>query len=114
MFFDFLNGHRRLVDPQHTSAFARRRADAAGEFGEVVGAAEDVVSFLPAFVVDSVIEFRDHIPQRATAMAEGHAAIHTAGCLLVQAFFVEAACEFLVVADPYGRVLFVGQRPCVF
>ena len=36
--FNVFNGNRVGVDAQHAGGFAGRRADAAGEFGEVVGA----------------------------------------------------------------------------
>ena len=44
---DLLDGDRRLVDAEHAGGFARRGADAAGEFGEIVGGVQ-TAGWLPA------------------------------------------------------------------
>ena len=40
--FDVLDRDRRRVDAEHARAFARRGADAAGEFGKVVGLVQPI------------------------------------------------------------------------
>jgi len=67
---DVLDGHRRVVDPQHTGAFAGRRTDAAGKFREIVGLVQAGQGFLPEAPVDQIVPFGDQIVDRT---ASGHA-----------------------------------------
>ena len=78
-----------LVDAEHASALAGRRADASGEFGEIVGLGQ-AVRFFPLTAIDEVVPLRNQImdgtargspDQHCAGVAEGHAAIHAAGAL---------------------------------
>ena len=88
--FDALDRDRRFDQAQDAGAFTRRRADAAGKFGKIVGGVEPIQSFAPAVLIDQIIPFRDQIIDGAatlrhcSGMAEGDAAVHAAGALLLK------------------------------
>ena len=78
-----------VVDVERARRLARRRADAAGELGEVVGRVQDLERVLPVLPVHQVVEVRNDVVDRAAAVAERHAAVHAAralhlGLLVVQ------------------------------
>ena len=88
--FDRFDGDRVFVDVERAGGFARRRADAAGDFREVVGRVQVARGFVPVAVIDEVIPVGDLVvdratrragAQRAAALAIGYAAIHAAGGL---------------------------------
>ena len=90
---DLLDGDRRIIDAEHARAFARRRTNAAGELGKIVGLVQPVQCLFPEAAVNKVIPLRDQIIDRAAAghaaderagVAEGDAAIHAARALLFQ------------------------------
>ena len=62
---DGLDRDRRLVDAEDARAFARRRADAAGELGEVVGLVQPFERFLPQAAIDEVVPLGDEVVDRA-------------------------------------------------
>ena len=76
--FDRLDRHRVVVDVQRARRLARRRAHAAGEFGEIVGPVQPLQRRAPFAPRDQIVPVRDVIVHRAARMAEGHAAIHAA------------------------------------
>ncbi len=79
---DLLDRHRvALADLQHARGLARRRAQAPGELGEVVGGVQLADRVLPAVAVDEVVPVGDEVAQRAAVVAEGHAALHAARAL---------------------------------
>ncbi len=109
---DVLDRDRRLVDAEHARAFARRRADAAGELREVVGHVQAVERLAPEPAVDQVVPLRDHVVDRAArghaadqlaGVAERHAAVHAARALLAQALLLQVRVELVPVADPLQR-----------
>ena len=106
---DRLDAHRVVVDVQHAGRLARRRADAAGELGEVVGAVEHVEGVLPVAPVHQVIEVRNDVVDRAAVVAERRAAVHAARALLPGLRVIEGDDEFLVVLQAlgHGRVALV-------
>ena len=69
--------------PEHAGGLARRRAQPAGELREVVGRVQRLARVLPPLRVDQVVPRRDQVAQRAALVAERDAAVHAAGCLLV-------------------------------
>ena len=79
--FDLLDGDRRLVDAEHAGGFAGRGADAAGEFGEVVGGVQLADGLAPAAAVDQIVPVGNDVGERAAGVAEGDAAIHAARAL---------------------------------
>ena len=75
-------GDRGMVSKiQDASLFAERRTDATCEFRKVVRGIEQTISQFPVALSESVVPFRILIAQRASPMAEGHAAVHAAACL---------------------------------
>ena len=81
---DLLDRHRVGVDRQHAGRLARRRADRAGELGEVVRQVQLVDRLAPAAAVDEVVPVGDQVAERAALVAERHAAVHAARALLAQ------------------------------
>jgi hypothetical protein len=88
-------GHRLLDAPdgdglldqaEHARRLARRRAQAAGELGEVVRGVQRVERLLPAAAADEVVPLGDQVLDGAAgvALAEGDAAVHAAGPLRVE------------------------------
>ena len=57
------------------------RADAAGDFGEVVGHGQTVVGVFPLALTDQVVPLGNQVAQRASGHAERGATIHAAGRL---------------------------------
>ena len=78
---DLLDRHGVVVDREHAGGLARRRADQAGELGEVVRRVQLVDRLAPAALVDQVVPVRDQVAERAAVMAERDAALHAAGAL---------------------------------
>src|SRR5204862_4357745 len=69
---------RVIVDVQRAGGLARRRADAAGEFREIVGRVQGHQRLAPLVAVDQIVPVRDQIVDRAALMTERDAAIHAA------------------------------------
>ena len=104
---DVLDRDRRLVDAEHARAFARRRADAAGELREVVRLVQALERFVPQAAIDEVVPFRDQVVDRAArghaadqlaGVAERHAAVHAARALLAQPLLLHVVMELFPVA----------------
>ena len=70
-----------LVDLEHARGLARRRAQAAGELGEVVRRVQLADRVVPAVAVDEVVPVGDQVAERAAVVAERHAALHAARAL---------------------------------
>ena len=81
-FLIVLDHGRRLMDAEHACLLAQRRADPAGDFGEVVGHRQPVVGVLPLLLTNQIVELRDKVAQRASTHAERRAAIHAPCSLL--------------------------------
>ena len=84
------------VDAQGAGFFARSRADAPGEFGEVVRRMQRLDRTLPVLAENEVVEIRDDVVDRATTHAEGNAAIHAARALHL-GFVITEVCDKLAV-----------------
>ncbi len=80
---DGLDGDRVVDDVERARSFARRRADAASDLGEVVGRVQVLERTAPVAVIDEVVPIRDLIVHRTTVVAVGNAAIHAAAGLLL-------------------------------
>ena len=88
-------------------AFARRRADAAGDLREIVGRVQVARRLFPVAGVDEVVPVRDLVVDRAAgrrvrdgvgAVTIRHAAIHAARGLLADVLLRKRQNEFFVVA----------------
>ena len=100
--------------PSTHEASHGRGADAAGEFGEVVGGVQLAHRLLPAAAVDQVVPIGNDVGERAAGMAEGHAAIHAARGLRSQMVFRERLVDFEPVLDALRGVAPLRQLPRVF
>ncbi len=82
--FDRLDRDRVVLDVESARRFARRRADAPGEFREVVGRMQGLQRCQPLIAIDEVVPVRDQVVDRAAVVAERDAAIHAARRLLAR------------------------------
>ena len=82
---DRLDRDRIVVDAEHARAFARRRAQAAGELREVVRRVQPIDRRLPAIAIDEIVPVGDQVAERAAAVAERNAAVHAARGLILAA-----------------------------
>ncbi len=103
---DRLDTHCVGVDAQHAGFLARRRADAAGEFGEIVGGMQGLDRRLPVLAVNEVVPVRNDVVDRAARHAERDAAIHAARSLSRRRLVRQACIELAVVllAGLFGLV----------
>ena len=77
---DGFDGHRVIVDVECARGFARRRADAACDFREIVGRVQVRQRFPPVAAIDQIVPIGDLVVDGAAAglaaVAIGNAAIH--------------------------------------
>ena len=136
--FDGLDGDRVVVDVQRAGRLARRRADAAGEFREIVGRVQVARGLFPVALIDEVVPVGDLVVDRAArrarrgragAVAIGDAAVHAARGLVAQLLLAQRNDEFVEMLHAFGdrRVLAVvpldfektcdlahyTRRPCI-
>ena len=104
--FDVLDGDRRIGDAEHAGAFAGRRADPAGELGEVVGLVQPIQRLAPMASIDEIVPLGNQVVDRAAVvgLAKRDAAVHAAGALLGQVAHVMAGVDFVEVKQPGGGV----------
>ena len=81
---DGLDRDRIVVDAEHARAFARRRAEPAGELREVVGRMQPIDGRLPAVAVHEIVPVGDEVPERTARVAERNAAVHAARRLIAE------------------------------
>ena len=100
-----------VVDVERAGGFARRRADAAGEFREIVGRVQVARGFFPVALVDQIVEIRNLVVDRAArrarrhragAVAIGNAAIHAARGLVAGVLLAQGNDEFAKILDALG------------
>ena len=101
--FDVLDGHRPVDDAEDTRALARRRAEAAGELGEVIRGAEAPVGRVPVAVVGERVPVRDDVAEGTSGLAEGHAAVHAAAGLLARVLLGERRIDLVEVLHALGH-----------
>ena len=106
--FDRLDGDRVVVDIERAGRFARRRADAAGEFRKIVGRVQVARGFVPVAAIDQIVPVRDLVVDRTAgrrigeelrAMAIGHAAIHATRRLVAHFLFRQRQNELMPMLD---------------
>ena len=68
--FDGFDGDRVVVDVQGAGGLARRRADAAGEFREIVGGVQVDRRHAPLVAIDQIVPVGDLVVDRAALVAE--------------------------------------------
>ena len=96
--FDGLDGDRIVVDVERAGRLARRRADAAGDFREIVGGVQVARGFLPVAAIDEIVPVRDLVVHRAAGRSAG-----VSWCLAVRDAAIHAARRLLLV-------VLLGQR----
>ncbi len=111
---DALDGHRIGVDAEHARPLARRRTEAPGELGEVVGGVQPFQGLGPVAPVHEVVPFRDEIPERAPFVAERDAAVHAARPLADDLVLGERLVDLAPVPQPDGHGAARRQRPAEF
>src|SRR5256885_13158828 len=111
---DGLDGDGVVVDVERAGGFARRRADPAGDFGEVVGGMEIARSLLPLVAIDEIVPVRDLIVDRTTGVAIGNATIHAACGLLLGLRLRQGAYELAPMLDALFDRLVVAVLALVF
>ncbi len=79
--FDGLDGDRLVLQVQGAGLLARRRADPAGDLGEVVGGVQQLGGLFEVTAIHQVVPVRDDVVDRAAFVAEGDAAVHAAPAL---------------------------------
>ena len=104
---DRLDADRIFMDTQGAGRFARRRADAARKFGEVIRRMQDVERFAVVTAVHQVIPVRNDVIHGTARGAEGNAAIHAARALHGRLRIRQVQHEFLVVLQARGRLQIV-------
>ena len=80
-----------VLMPSTHAALARRRAQPAGELGEVVGGVQAIDRVAPVLAVDEVVPVGDQVAERAAVVAERDAAVHAATGLELQRVVREVA-----------------------
>ncbi len=101
--FDRLDRHRHIFEIQRAGRLAGGRADAAGEFREIIGGVQVAGRVAPVAVIDEVVPVRDLVVHRTARMAIGNAAIHAARGLFCDLVILHREDEFPVMADTVRR-----------
>ena len=101
---DLLDGHRVGVDAQHARRLARRRAQPAGELGEVVGRVQAVDGVAPVLAVDEVVPVGNQVAERAAVVAERDAAVHAPPGLGLHLVEWEVVVDLFPVAQPHRHI----------
>src|SRR4030095_944213 len=96
---DGLDPDRIVVDVERAGFFARRRADAPGELGEVVGRMQRGQRLLPVLLEDQIVPVRDDVVDRAPGHAERDTAIHAACTLDLRFVVAQMMDELAPVLD---------------
>ena len=91
---------RVVIHIQGTRGFARCWANAAGELGEIVGAVQNRQSVLPVVVEHQIVEVRNDVVDRTTAVAKRCTAIHATRALRFGLLGAQADDEFFVMFEP--------------
>ena len=99
---DRLDRHRLLDEVERAGGLARRRADAAGDIGEIIGLMQHLQRALHVVAVNEIVPVGDDVVDRAGVVAIGRAAIHAARALPAQLVIGQRAREFAPMLDAVG------------
>ncbi len=113
---DRLDRDRRIFEVQRAGFLAGRRADAAGEFREVVGRMQVPDRLFPVVVVDEIVPVRNLVVHRAAgrAVAIGDATVHAARGLFLHFRVRHRDREFAEMTDAIRRRLILRHLPVDF
>ena len=98
--FNRFDADRRFINAQSAGFFARRRTDAAGELGEIIGRMQGVDRALPVLAIHQNVEVRKDVVHRAAVHAKRYAAIHAARALHLRLCIAQMTDKFPVMLDP--------------
>src|SRR5262249_20667975 len=90
---------------------SRRRAEAPGELREVVGSGQAAERLFPLAAVHEVVPVGDHVAERASLLAERHAAVHAATALPPHFLLGHRQIELAGVAHPVAALAALGRHP---
>src|ERR1700679_1570867 len=90
-----------VVDVKNAGLFTRRGTDSAGELRKIVGRVQAVDRLAPPASVNEIVPVRYDVPERAALVAEGDAAIHTAGALRTQLVLGHLEIEFAPILQAF-------------
>src|SRR5256886_6397301 len=102
-----------FADAEHARSLARRRANAAGPLGEVVGLVQPRQRLAPLPAVDQIVPLGDEVVDRTAGraafeqlagVAERNAAIHATRALLAQRLLGQVVVKLPPVADALLRI----------
>ncbi len=116
--FDRFDRDGHVVDVERAGGFARRGADAARDFGEVVRRVQVECRLLPIPAIDEIVPVGDLVVDRAAVVTVRDAAIHAARGLRFQLALGQRHDELMPMLHArFDRlVLPVGalelQKPC--
>ena len=102
---DGLDANRVLLDVQRTGSLAGCRADAAGEFGKIIGRMQYVDGFLPLSAIDQIVPVGDDIVDWTTVVAKRNPAIHAARTLHLGLRVIQMRHKLVVMHYPRRRFL---------
>ena len=94
---DRLDADRIAVDAERAGRFARCGADAAGEFGEVVGRVQRIERLAIAAAVHQIVPVRNDVVDRTAVVTERNAAVHATRALNLGVAVGQVHHEFLVM-----------------
>ena len=88
-----------LHEVEHARLLAERRTDTSCKLGEVVCRVQQTVCQLPVAFKQGVVPLWRLVAQRACPVAERHATVHAARCLLATVIAVQGLLHFAKVVD---------------
>ena len=100
---DLLDRDGILVDAEHARRLTGRRAQAAGELGEVVGRVQALDGVTPVVAVHEVVPVGDEVPEGAAVVAERDAAVHAPTGLRDERLSGERLVDLVPVAQADGN-----------
>src|SRR5690606_12712585 len=103
LLLDLLDRDRRLIDAEHARRLARCGAEPTGELREVVGRVQALDGIPVLASPREVVPFRNEVAERASRVAERHAAIHAAAGLATQLGAVLVFVDLAPVHDAHGH-----------
>ena len=112
--FDGFDGDRSFLDVQGTARLARGGADAAGEFGEIVGGVQILCRRAPLVAIDQIVPVGNLVIDRAALVTKGNAAIHAARRLLADIGIGQRVDEFAVILKPLLGLVIAPVLPLDF
>ena len=103
-----------VLDVQGAAGLAGRRADAAGEFREIVGGVQSLHRGAPLVAIDQIVPVGNQVVDRAALVTEGNAAIHAARRLFADIAIGQRMDEFAIILQPLLGLVVAALLPLDF